>query len=534
LEFHNSSYDYIKKSKVFVVSENIQKDYQKRICLENIEIFTPFITLEKIEMIDKKSKETVNIDNQGFFDQDKIIFGMCGVDLNRKGYSIFIEVAKMLPEYNFIWVGGQLDKNIEINYITNFIHIENTENPYKYINQFDYFLMTSLEEPCPIVLLEAMYLGVSCIVFDKNVTYEHNINNYYIIKEHTSSHIDIINYISSIAIQKQKHSNLTTYILDNFTIPSAFNYSIKKKYDKKIVLVAGFYYQTLISNLDYYINIIRYIKLVHSNNIDIIVVINTPIDRFNNNFDYHKEKDNIYLFGINKICDSCLDVVQKIKYIADYIILKSNIGYDFGTMIVGIDFISSYLKTKYDYIMHIHSKTNDIWRNELFKIIHYDIRNYTDIDTISSKSFIFITNKETDLNTKIIMSFPFIDKNLPDTYEYNGGKIFTTKFEYLNIFAIHFHYLYLNLTHIDKDDVYWQKCMDDKNTFTKYYTHYKENIFNEPIDELSHTKRKETNSRNYLELLKNGYRGIPDFQIEHAIERYSGYLTMYNKKVMFV
>ena len=41
------------------------------------------------------------------------------------------------------------------------------------------------------------------------------------------------------------------------------------------------------------------------------------------------------------------------------------------------------------------------------------------------------------------------------------------------------------------------------------------------------------NAKNYFELLEKGYRGIPDFQVEHAIERYLGYLTCLDKTIYF-
>jgi hypothetical protein len=86
----------------------------------------------------------------------------------------------------------------------------------------------------------------------------------------------------------------------------------------------------------------------------------------------------------------------------------------------------------------------------------------------------------------------------------------------------------------NKDDVYWRKMMLDTEFFNNLFTYYETNVLNSPIDKNAPEIMIKTNSKNYFELANHGVKGLPDCQIEHAIERYIGYLTVYNKKVLKV
>ena len=55
----------------------------------------------------------------------------------------------------------------------------------------------------------------------------------------------------------------------------------------------------------------------------------------------------------------------------DKIIFCPNRGYDVGPLLIGLKYCE---KMNYAYVMHIHSKHNKLWRDELLKICNYDIK----------------------------------------------------------------------------------------------------------------------------------------------------------------
>lgn len=139
--------------------------------------------------------------NYGTIDKNKITICMCGQISDRKNYKLFIEVSRKYLEYNFLWIGGNED--IFTDYV-NIYHIKYTINPYKYFKQVvDYFILFSLIDPCPYVILENIILGTPIIVFDKNIFYEHPENNLYIsIKD--SINIDTVTYAIITYVKHKK------------------------------------------------------------------------------------------------------------------------------------------------------------------------------------------------------------------------------------------------------------------------------------------------------------------------------------------
>jgi hypothetical protein len=92
--------------------------------------------------------------------------------------------------------------------------------------------------------------------------------------------------------------------------------------------------------------------------------------------------------------------------------------------------------------------------------------------------------------------------------------------------------IYPNLTKIDTNDEYWISIMKNRELFDNYLSQYTNNIFNKDIDKNSFNIINNNMAKNYIELYdKYGLRGIPDCQIEHALERYIGYLITNNSRV---
>ena len=100
---------------------------------------------------------------------------MCGLAQRRKGADIFFDLAIELPQYDFIWIGPWAPPETHSNgptferftslAIDNFYVTGLTTNPYAHLRQADTFLLTSREDPNPLVVAEALVLGRKVIAF---------------------------------------------------------------------------------------------------------------------------------------------------------------------------------------------------------------------------------------------------------------------------------------------------------------------------------------------------------------------------------
>jgi glycosyltransferase involved in cell wall biosynthesis len=91
-----------------------------------------------------------------------IILG-CGSIEPRKGTDIFVKVATLVPEAEFVWIGGSKDKahraQDEARGAENVYFIGSRESVIPYYQDADLFLLTSCEEALGLVVLEAAYHG---------------------------------------------------------------------------------------------------------------------------------------------------------------------------------------------------------------------------------------------------------------------------------------------------------------------------------------------------------------------------------------
>jgi glycosyltransferase involved in cell wall biosynthesis len=101
----------------------------------------------------------------------------------RKGHDVFLQLARYInsnyPDYNinFEWV-GRIPENEKIileedlnklDLKERIVFTREVENPSKYFSNFDVFVMTSREDPFPLVCIEVGMLGKPIISFDKAV-----------------------------------------------------------------------------------------------------------------------------------------------------------------------------------------------------------------------------------------------------------------------------------------------------------------------------------------------------------------------------
>ncbi len=115
---------------------------------------------------------------EGISNGDQIVLG-CGTGSWRKGIDLFLRIAqiasKKMERLKFIWVGYVTPEEMSlINYemdkmcIQDLVHFAGfQENVFPYFKRADVFLLTSREDPFPLVCLEAACGKLPIICFDK-------------------------------------------------------------------------------------------------------------------------------------------------------------------------------------------------------------------------------------------------------------------------------------------------------------------------------------------------------------------------------
>ena len=103
---------------------------------------------------------------------------MCGVAAHRKGPDLFVEVAFRLPQYDFLWIGPwhpsetaantKAYKQYKQRDLPNLYVTGLTDNPSAYLDKAQLFLLTSREDPNPLVIPEALLLGKKVVGFSKS------------------------------------------------------------------------------------------------------------------------------------------------------------------------------------------------------------------------------------------------------------------------------------------------------------------------------------------------------------------------------
>ena len=127
------------------------------------------IKIKEFQMINFIAIDNLkNIPGSSIKINEKKIIGMVGHPSFRKGYDLFLELAKKHNEYTFCWVGCDIDSETLIT--DNLILVKQTLNPYIYIKQFDYFLCTSREDLFPIVLIESLYLNIPTLLLKSSIS----------------------------------------------------------------------------------------------------------------------------------------------------------------------------------------------------------------------------------------------------------------------------------------------------------------------------------------------------------------------------
>lgn len=204
---------FIGQSKAtFFVADKILQNFDlpsdiKKKC----KVVPEFIHPTRIEKILETSKRTTK--------NKRVQIGMCGTVCYRKNPSLLAYLAEQNPQYDFVWIGGEIEHDID-----NLSCIPSTDNPWYHLEQLDYFILTSTRDPCPIVVLESLLLDHKIILLEGNIRYEHpaeELENVLVIKDHNLDYRIISDKFSQLKLDtefNQTHKN-RDYILENFTQP---------------------------------------------------------------------------------------------------------------------------------------------------------------------------------------------------------------------------------------------------------------------------------------------------------------------------
>jgi glycosyltransferase involved in cell wall biosynthesis len=174
----------------------------------------------------------------------------CAVGETRKGLDRFINIASLLPEHEFGWIG---DCNIVNDKVNIFGHgyfedlIRKIPNNLKFygllqdskstMEQYDVFLFLSREDACPLVIFEAKEIGLKVITLkDSSDSHKFLTDNDHII-EGQYSDIKILDCIKNIKntnkIPHYHKSNSLSKILD------VINYGLS--YERNLFFNGGWY-----------------------------------------------------------------------------------------------------------------------------------------------------------------------------------------------------------------------------------------------------------------------------------------------------
>jgi len=484
-------------------------DHSKNICMvapkivedsnllniDKVKIITPFISKDKTKTILKYQKKKKQL-------SDKVTICMCGSVSIRKNPELFIHLAKMNPNYHFVWVGADLGVDLP-----NIQCIEQTNNPYETFSQIDYFFLTSIREPFGTVIIENLFLNNKIILLEDNIKYNYDISkleNVFVIRNHNNNYNIINTEFQKLNINKKPNKSIKNiqYIKNNFL---QYNVVDTTAIKHKSHIILSFYNKPN-QDLNYYTNIINQ-KLLFDKTINSITISIADDDGATSKYFLNNINHNNII--INK---------------------RNNAGWDIGGLVHSL--CENRIYKDEDYIMYIHNKSNFLWRQGLFKILYYN--DYFKYDSVVAKEWYVPCEKDKILR-ELFKIHSFMNEVYDKSFNYISGTCFITRYSLLKNLISNSQYILNNLTDIDKDDTYWQKQMSNIVLFEQKFKNHQDHPIYNTVDEDARDVFLSTKSKNYFELLiKHNKKGIPDYTFEHALERYIGYLISQNRKVHII
>lgn len=169
-----------------------------------------------------------------FKKKDIVILGI-GNDFKRKGFNYFLELSNYCKEYKFIWIGNDSEYNNQNCKNLFLIPSVDKDKIFKYFYISDFFFLSSIEDPFPSVILEAMVSGLPVISLKGSGGADELINNKIGFIAQKENILLIKKYISNLneknlrEISKYNHE----FVIKNFVFENYVNkllFLTKKKY----------------------------------------------------------------------------------------------------------------------------------------------------------------------------------------------------------------------------------------------------------------------------------------------------------------
>lgn len=160
-------------------ADNLKKNYQ--ICEDKISIIGEPVNVSDINRKMDKNRENSKLDffrKQGIREDDFIVAGS-GLVQWRKGADLFLNTAmkvNLASKVHFVWIGdmsrhdrAHMEYDIVRMNLDGRVHFTGeVSDIVPYLNRVDLFFLSSREDPCPLVLLEAAALGKPLLCFEKS------------------------------------------------------------------------------------------------------------------------------------------------------------------------------------------------------------------------------------------------------------------------------------------------------------------------------------------------------------------------------
>ncbi len=156
-------------NRIIAVSEDIKKHYAKLYLDKKLVVVRNAINVEKV--YPAKLKEEIK--QELSLDKDSFVIGSAGRLVPIKGYDVFLKMAKIILDRNpnvvFVLVGdgpllGDLKALAGSLGITNSVRFIGYKNDiYNYLNMMDIFVLASLSEGIPSIILEAAALKIPIV-----------------------------------------------------------------------------------------------------------------------------------------------------------------------------------------------------------------------------------------------------------------------------------------------------------------------------------------------------------------------------------
>ena len=141
---------------------------------KNVSLLHSFIDHNKVK---KDEKRTAELKEKLGIPKDEFVWILSGITSERKGFDMLPDIAQELnePRVHLVWVGKKLDDGLvyyteqRSNHLAaaTKIHFagEQKEDYYNYLNMGNGFLLTSRQDPFPLVMIEAALLGKPIVSF---------------------------------------------------------------------------------------------------------------------------------------------------------------------------------------------------------------------------------------------------------------------------------------------------------------------------------------------------------------------------------